>query len=277
MRSAIVALAIVCGAQSASAVVVGIEPELAFAASTSAIGLPPHVVRPELIRIVELDSAKVVGAVVEEGALGRAGKADNRRMTRRDFVNGGEAACLYAFDGVDLGCGSQLDACLDSETGRRGGAKVFYPDHYRPAAFEDARFLERDLINVEVWPQLDFGHLFGVGQSILRVLVGSDSRQHRTAGVVDAQEQTDGARYAKEELPSSPLSSIASAVRSLPLGAKVLVASIPIWPAWPIFFRGLDYFDRLGRRRNRRRAGLLIGSAISLFGASFCLWSWVGS
>ena len=69
------------------------------------------------------------------------------------------------------------------------------------------------------------------------------------------------------------VASAASALRGSPLGAKIGVAILPIAVAWPIIFRGLDWFDGLGRERRRRRGLGLLALGFLLIGLSGGLWS----
>lgn len=195
-------------------------------------------------------------------------------MPGRNFVNGWDAARSHTFERIDLDCVSQLNPCLNAELHRRSGAKVLNPNRHWPLAAKSIRSLKGDFIHLQIGPQFNFRHLLGMSQRLLGVLIRGDGGKDSAASIVDTQEQPNGTRYAEPELPPRPGGSVARGVGSLPLGAKIVVASIPIWPAWILLFRGLDYFDGLGCRRHRWRAGGLVGLALGLFGLSFALWGW---
>lgn len=85
--------------------------------------------------------------------------------------------------------------------------------------------------------------------------------------------QAHDPKRAQNKLPPSPLSGLRSGIRSLPLGAKIVVAAIPMWPAWLFLFRGLDSLGGFGgRRRSVWHAFASFGWALSFLGASGLFW-----
>jgi hypothetical protein len=64
-------------------------------------------------------------------------------------------------------------------------------------------------------------------------------------------------------------------MRGSPLGAKIGIAILPILFAWPIVFRGVEWFDGLGGRGRHRWRGLgLVSCGFGLLGLSALLWGW---
>jgi len=100
------------------------------------------------------------------------------------------------------------------------------------------------------------------------------SGENGLAGVVESPQQPENADEADPEAPFGPIGRIGRTLRRSPLGAKVGIAVLPVIPAWLIIFRGLDWFDGLGCRRNRLRGVGLCLLGCSLIGLSAVLWGW---
>jgi hypothetical protein len=93
---------------------------------------------------------------------------------------------------------------------------------------------------------------------------------YRSPRVVESPKQADSTDDADQNSPTRPVGRIAGRVGGLPLRAKIGIASITAFFAWPIQFKGLDWFDGLGGRRRDRWRGL---GWICL---SFGLLGWAG-
>jgi hypothetical protein len=160
------------------------------------------------------------------------------------------------------------------------------PSIWRPFVLRDFRF-----INANIGPQLLFRSSISVFSKAngdisiavcnlkraISVLSGVLGHLHCFAGIVEGEQQANYSQGAQDGLPPSPLRSIRSTIRSLPLGAQIGIAILPALPAWPLIFGGLDSFDGFGGvRRDRWRALWLWLCGFSLLGLSCLFWWFIG-
>ncbi len=121
------------------------------------------------------------------------------------------------------------------------------------------------------------GSSFGDSQSVFRFAGLTFSEPQRPEIEPKGYTKTKNPESTKNDLPPSPLGSLRSGIRSLPLGAQIIIACIPGLPAWLILFRALDWIGGFGGRRasNKRGVIFLCLSGV-LFGISGLLW-WLAS
>jgi hypothetical protein len=158
---------------------------------------------------------------------------------------------------------------------------------HRPAKILDGNSNTPSIITVDavtypvdsnIWAELnplgEFGDLIRPAHRV----GGFASISHGFAGKFDLPVKTGGAEGGNKGADHRPRRSPASSVCGLPLGAKIILSLILVWPAWRCVDVGLDYLDGFGDRdRDRRRTALWLCIALLLFGLIFMAWLWTGS
>jgi hypothetical protein len=180
---------------------------------------------------------------------------------------------------------SNLQMALDVSGGRFPVVPVFN-EATHPLVL-DERLVEPCLMHTDVRSQfvkgVPFRHLgqtlgsIGIlsryGERFVGVLGRSLGDPNSSPRVKERAKEADRSDNAKPKPPIGPIGRVAGSGSGLPLSAKVGITVLLAALAWPIQFRGLEWFDGIGRDRRRLRGAGLIGLSFGLLGLSAWLWS----